>query len=60
MTDTNNTVGKYIDRKADWARSQAKGSTEGDFWNHLAACLDALADEIRMGLHEMNVDNATQ
>lgn len=56
MTTENNTVGKYIDKKADWARGKAKGSTEADFYNHLAQCLDALADEIRMGLHEMNVD----
>ena len=54
MTAEHNTVGKYIDRKADWAREMAKnGSTEADFYNHLARCLDALADEIRLGLHEM-------
>lgn len=56
MTDTQNTVGKYIDKKADWARTMALNSTDKDFWNHLACVLDALADEIRIGLHEMNVD----
>ena len=57
MTNTQNTVGKYIDSKADWAREMALNSTDTDFYNHLALCLDALADEIRMGLHEMNVDS---
>lgn len=53
MTTENNTTAKYIDRKADWAREMALNSTEPDFYNHLACVLDALADEIRMGLHEM-------
>lgn len=54
MTTENNTTAKYIDKKADWARAYALQSTDKDFYNHLAQCLDALADEIRMGLHEMN------
>jgi len=53
MTQEHNTVGKYIDKKADWARKMAVNSTEPDFYNHIAQVLDALADEIRMGLHEM-------
>lgn len=53
MTTEQNTVGKYIDKKADWSREMAKNSTEPDFYNHLAVVLEALADEIRMGLHEM-------
>lgn len=58
MSGANNTVGKYIDAKADYARKMAVDNvTETTFYNHLALCLDNLADEIRMGLHEMNVDS---
>lgn len=57
MTDANNLVGMYIDRKADAARAKAKDDMRDlEFYNHIATVLEALADEIRMGLHEINVD----
>jgi hypothetical protein len=52
VTEQNNTVGTYIDKKADWAREKAKNGTDNEFYSHMAQVLDALADEIRMGLHE--------
>lgn len=57
MTAADNITAKHIDKKADWARNKAKNSTEPDFYNHLAVVLEALADEIRIGLHKMDVDN---
>ncbi len=59
MTDEATLVGIYIDSKVDSARNKAKSEPmERDFYNHLAIALDAIADEIRIGLHRMGVDKA--
>lgn len=47
-------IARYIDRKADTARRYAKNRPhESEMHDNTARVLDALADEIRMGLaHE--------
>lgn len=44
-------IARYIDSKADTARRHAKSKPhEAEVHNHTARVLDALADEVRMGL----------
>lgn len=47
----NAAIARYIDAKADTARRHAKKDlAQADTHNHTARVLDALADEVRMGL----------